>query len=57
MRITCLIAWIIFLVAHFVASEMHERKLERHETTDRKGRWEMVWFGCACCAISDAFFN
>ena len=57
MRISCLIAWIVFLVAHFVASKMHERKLERHETTDRKGWWEMIWFGCACCAINDAFFK
>lgn len=48
-------SWAIFLVGMAIASNLHDKQLESGITKERKGFWEMLWYGGACIAISDFF--
>lgn len=55
MKWVYLIAWFVFILAMNVAGTWHEDALAAGEVTDRKGFWEMLWYGTACIAIFQFF--
>ena len=50
-----LISWILFLVFMGISSDLHEKRLVTGTSKDRRGFWEMLWYGGACIAFSDFF--
>lgn len=54
---TCvyLITWVGFIVAMNISGCMHDERFKTGELEDRKGFWEMLWFGCASIAAFQFF--